>query len=238
MHMTYDPIHNKSKFKDYIFPGAILLMGVMISVSIFLDKNGALEKSSPSAILPIDTNANERANITIESSDPVLGNPQAPVTLIEFFDFQCGYCKIFAEQTLPKIISEYVKAGKAKIIFKDFAILGDDSKSAAIAANCASEQNKYLEYHDKLYRLKDDNAFFDSDNLLAVANELKLNIFKFNECLGLEKISTQVEEDTKEGKLAGVRGTPTIFINGLKVPGAQSFSYYKSIIDQELKNSN
>lgn len=233
----YDPIHNKSTVKDLIFPGAILLVGILISVGIFLDKNGTLEKSSPSAILPIDTGANERVNITINSNDPILGNPQAPVTLVEFFDFQCGYCKSFAEQTLPKIIDSYIKTGEVKVVFKDFAILGDDSKSAAIAANCANEQTKYLEYHDKLYKLKDDDAFFTNENLLAIANELKLNIFKFNDCMGLNKNKTAIEEDAKEGKLAGVRGTPTIFINGLKVPGAQSFSYYKSIIDQELKNN-
>lgn len=235
--MVYDPINNKSTIKDLIFPGAILLVGILISVGIFLDKNGTLEKSSPSAILPIDTGANERVNITVNSNDPILGNPQAPVTLVEFFDFQCGYCKSFAEQTLPKIIDSYIKTGKVKIVFKDFAILGDDSKSAAIAANCAYEQNKYLEYHDKLYKLKGEDAFFTNENLLAIANELKLNIFKFNDCTGLNKNKTAIEEDAKEGKLAGVRGTPTLFINGLKVPGAQSFSYYKSIIDQELKNN-
>lgn len=231
----YDPRNTTSKLKDYFFPSAILLTGILISAGIFLDKNGILEKSSPSALLPTNTNQNERINIQIDPSDPVLGNPNAPVTLVEFFDYQCGYCKIFAEQTLPKIIDKYVKSGKVKIVFKDFAILGEDSKTAALAANCANEQDKYIEYHDALYGLKDTEKILSKENTMALANKLNLNVFKFNECIGLSKNSDSIEADTKEGKLAGVRGTPTIFINGFKVSGSQSFTYYEVVIDEELK---
>lgn len=232
--MIYDPRNKISKLKDYFFPITILLIGIIISATIFWDKNSA-EKIIPSAILPLDISQNERIEIKINASDPMIGNPKAPVTLIEFYDFQCGYCKIFAKQTLPKIIDEFVKSGKARIIFKDFAVLGEDSKAAAIAANCAAEQNKFLEYHDSLYSLSDQQKIFSSENILMLAKNMNLNLFKFNDCIGLKKNLTQVEQDTKEGKLAGVKGTPTFFINGLKFDGAQNFSLISSIINQELK---
>lgn len=213
---------------------AILSTGLLISVAIFWNKNSA-GGNLPSAILPINISENERIKIEIGSRDPILGNPQAPVSIIEFYDFQCGYCKIFAEDTLPQIINNYIKSGKVKFIFKDFSILGEDSKTAAIAANCAFEQNKFLEFHDGLYSLKNENEIFSDKNILALAQKLNLNIFKFNNCIGLQKNKELVEEDIKEGKLSGVRGTPTIFINGIKISGAQSFSSIAQIIEQELK---
>lgn len=228
----YDPRHHISKFKDYFFPAAILLTGIIISIAIFWNKN-VVKKSVPSAILPIDITGKERIEIKTSSNDPVIGNPKAPLTIVEFYDFQCGYCKIFAQETLPEIIDKYVKTGKVKVIFKDFAILGEDSKSAAIAANCAYEQNKFLEFHDGLYSLKDTNKTFSSENIFSLAQKLNLNIVKFNDCIGLSKNKDSVEQDTKQGKLSGVTGTPTIFINGLKISGAQSFPILASIIDQE-----
>lgn len=235
--MVYDPRNKTSKFKDYFLPGAILLGGILISIGIFANKNGLLEKSAPGAILPINTIGTERVDINIKNNDPTLGNPTAKVVLVEFFDFQCGYCKAFSQQSLPKIINDYVKSGKVKIIFKDFAVLGEDSVSTAVAANCANEQNKFLEYHDRLYGLKNKNESFTEENLLAIATQLNLNVFKFNECIGLGKNVVSVDDDTRDGKLSGVKGTPTIFINGLKISGAQNYYYYKTIIDAELKNS-
>lgn len=229
----YDPRHNISKFRDYLFPAVILITGTMISVAIFWNKN-TVEKSMPSAILPIDISDKERVDIKINSGDPIIGNPKAPITIVEFYDFQCGYCKLFAQETLPKLIDGYVKSEKAKIIFKDFAILGEDSKSAAVAANCAYEQNKFLEFHDGLYSLKDENKTFSRENLFYLAQKLNLNVIKFNDCIGLSKNNDHVEQNTKQGKLSGVTGTPTIFVDGLKISGAQSFTMLSSIIDQEL----
>ncbi|KKP98618.1 MAG: DSBA oxidoreductase [Parcubacteria group bacterium GW2011_GWD2_38_12] len=233
----YDPIHKTSKIKDYFFPATILFTGILISVAIFWNKNN-INENLPSAILPMNISENERVKIPTNSKDPILGNPQAPITIVEFYDFQCGYCKIFAQDTLPQILNEYVKSGKIKFIFKDFSVLGEDSKTAAIAANCAFEQNKFLEFHDGLYSLKDENKIFSKESILSLAQKLNLNIFKFNDCIGLSKNKELIDEDIKEGKLSGVRGTPTIFINGIKISGAQSFSFIAPIIEQELKNNS
>lgn len=233
--MIYDPIHNKSKLKDYFIPALILFFGLAVSTLIFWSKN-ASTKIAPSAILPLDTSL-ERANIIINPNDPIIGNPMSAVTIVEFYDYQCGFCKVFAEQILPKITDKYIKTGKAKIVFKDLVgNLGSDSKTAAVAANCAFEQNKFLEYHDDLFAFQDKGRIFSQENILNLAQKLNLDIFKFNECVGLEKNKKDVEEDTKEGKLAGSRGTPTIFINGIKVAGVQSFLVYQEIIEEELKS--
>lgn len=229
----YDPRHTTSKFKDYFFPTAILLAGIAISVAIFWNKS-AVEKSVPNAILPIDVSGKERVEVKTSPNDPILGNPEAPVTIVEFYDFQCGYCKLFAQETLPKLIDKYVKSGKVKLVFKDFATISEDSKSAAMAANCAYKQNKFLEFHDGLYSLKDENKSLSKENLFSLAQRLDLNIIKFNDCIGLSKNKDIVEQNTKQGKLSGVTGTPTLFINGLKIVGAQSFSILSSIIDREL----
>lgn len=232
----YDPKHNFSKFKDYFIPSLILLSGTMVSAFIFWSNN-APEKITAGSILPMGSNT-ERAKISVSSDNPSLGSPKAQITIIEFTDFQCGYCKLFAEQVLPKIIDKYIKTEKAKFIFKDFAIKGENSVSAAIAANCANEQNKFLEYHDNLYGLQEKENGFSKDNIMAIAQNLNLNIYKFNSCLGNGNIRREVEQSTKEGKLAGVTGTPTVFINGIKISGAQEFSVYETIIEQELKSAH
>lgn len=231
----FDPKHNFSKFKDYFIPALILLSGIFLSGTIFW-KNNAPEKTLPGTILPINT-SNERISIKIDSSDPILGDPKAAVTIVEFYDFQCGYCKLFAQQSLPRIINNYIKTGKAKIVFKDFILKGEDSKSAAVAANCAFEQNKFIDYHDELFALSDFNEPLSKENILAIAQKLNINIFKFNNCLANTSNRESVDQDTKEGKLAGATGTPTIFINGIKVSGAQNFSVYDTIIKQELKTA-
>lgn len=233
--MTYDPLHKSSKFKDYFAPSLILLSGIIVSAFIFWSNN-APEKITAGSILPIDSNT-ERAKISISSGNPILGNPNAKITIIEFADFQCGYCKLFSDQVLPQIIDKYIKTGKAKFISKDFAIKGENSMSAAIAANCANEQNKFIEYHNGLYGLQEKENGFSRDNIMMIAQNLNLNIFKFNSCLGNGDIRKEVEQNTKEGKLAGVTGTPTIFINGIKISGAQGFSVYETIIEQELKSA-
>lgn len=209
------------------------MTGIIISVAIFWNKS-SIEKSAPSAILPIDISGKERIDIKINPTDPMLGNPNAPITLVEFYDFQCGYCKLFAQETVPKIINNYVKTGKVKFIFKDFAILGEDSNTAAVAANCASNQSKFMEFHDGLYSLKDENKTFSKENLFSLAQKLKLDVIRFNDCIDSSKIKEIVNQNTKQGKLSGVTGTPTLFIDGLKITGAQSFATISSILNQEL----
>lgn len=231
----FDPKHNFSRFKDYFIPALILLSGLFVSGTIFW-KNNATEKTIPGTILPINT-SQERADIKINSSDPIIGNPKASITFVEFYDFQCGYCKLFAQQTLPKIIEKYIKTGKVKIVFKDLINQGEDSVQAAVSANCAFEQNKFIDYHNEIFALGDFSKIPTKEELLNIAQKLNLNVFKFNSCLSNTTTREDIEQDTKEGKLAGATGTPTIFINGIKIVGAQNFSIYETVIEQELRGA-
>jgi len=164
--------------------------------------------------------------------DAVKGDLDAPVTIIEFSDYECPFCGRHYRDTLPQIISEYVDTGKVKLIFRDFP-LGFHSKAqkAGEAAECAGEQGKYWEMHDKLF---DNQDALSVDDLKAYAKELKLNTAKFDACLDNGDMEDEVKQDLADGQAAGVSGTPASFINGRFVSGAQPFSAFKKIIDEEL----
>lgn len=168
---------------------------------------------------------------------PVLGKDDAKVTIVEFADFRCPFCENFFTQTEPQIIQDYVNTGKAKLYFRQFAFLGDASVVAANAAECANEQGKFWDYYNYLYKnqpSESDTSMYNTDTLTQSASNLGMNGDQFRSCLTNKKYNADVSKDMTEGQTAGVSGTPTIFINGVAVVGAQPYSAFKTIIDQEL----
>lgn len=165
---------------------------------------------------------------------PALGAASAPVTIVEFSDFQCSFCKKFWSDTLPKIKENYINAGKVRFVYRHFAILGKLSEQAAIAAECAGEQEKFWNYHDKLFASQGGLAFTDS-NLKQYARELKLDAGKFGQCLDAGKYRRKVEAETGIAASLGARGTPTFFVNGRLLVGAQPFETFRAVIEEELK---
>lgn len=164
--------------------------------------------------------------------DPVNGVENAPVTIIEFSDFECPFCARFVEQTLPQIKENYIKAGKVKLVFRDFPLpFHQNAKKAHEAAECADEQGKYWEYHDLLFK---NYQSLIVENLKKYAQEMKLDVAKFNECLDSGRMGAEVEKDLRDGANYGVSGTPTFFINGIELVGAQPYSAFAEIIEQEL----
>lgn len=165
--------------------------------------------------------------------DPVKGNKDAVVQIIEFSDFQCPYCKRNVD-IMKQIQEEY--GDKVAIVFRDFPLsFHDKAQKAAEASECAHEQNKYWEYHDYLF---DNQQALAVDDLKKAAEKLGLDTKKFNECLDTDRYKEEIEKDVEAGQLVGVNGTPAAFINGKLVNGAQPFETYKSIIDSELAKSN
>lgn len=162
--------------------------------------------------------------------DPMKGNANAPVTIIQFSEFQCPFCGRFAKDTLPSIQKDYIDTGKVKFVYRDF-IVHSTSRIAQIASECADEQGKYWEYHDKLF---ENQGALDSDSLKSYASELGLNAAQFNSCLDSEKYGSEVDKDTNDGRTAGVSGTPSFFINGKKVVGAQPYEVFKQEIEAAL----
>ena len=160
----------------------------------------------------------------------VRGDAKAPVTIVEFSDFQCPYCKQ-TEATLKALLAKY--NGQIKLAFRDFPLrpIHSQAESAAEAGRCAQEQGKFWEYHDALF---EDQSKLDEAGLTATAQKLGLDGKSFQSCLASGKYKAQIEQDEQDGKKAGVTGTPGFFIDGVFVNGAQPQAEFERVINLEL----
>ncbi len=173
--------------------------------------------------------------------DPVMGKANAPVTIIEWSDFECPFCSRFFKDTLPTIKEKYVDTGKVKFVYRDFPLSFHDPAATreALAANCAKEQGDdeiYFAYHDMIFeRTKANGQGIEIDELYNMAKELNLDENQFRECLDSEKYKDEIIKDITDGKKAGVNGTPAFLINGQLVSGAQPLNVFEQIIEEALK---
>jgi protein-disulfide isomerase len=166
-------------------------------------------------------------------NDPVKGDKKASVTIIEFGDFQCSYCEMFATNVFPEIEKKYIKTGQVKFVYRDFPLsFHQYAQKAAEAAECADEQGKFWNYHDKLFQNQNS---LDLGSLKTYAQQLGLGMTKFNDCLDAGSMNAEVQKDVSDGGSYGVSGTPAFFINGTPLTGAQPFEEFEKIIEQELK---
>src|SRR5215475_12852791 len=176
---------------------------------------------------------NKPSNEVSVESGPSLGSASAPVTIIEFSDFQCSYCRRFWSETLPKLKDAYINTGKARFGYRHFAILGKHSEQAALASECAAEQGKFWEYHDQLFKNQGGLAFTEA-KLKQYAGDLGLNVEAFGACLGTGKYRGKVERETAAAANLGGRGTPFFIVNQRPLVGAQPYSAFQKMIDEEL----
>jgi protein-disulfide isomerase len=162
---------------------------------------------------------------------PSLGPSNAPVTIVEFSDFQCPYCIKWQQEVWPKINAAY--DGKVRLIYRDFPLtqLHPYAMGAAIAANCASEQNKYWEYHDLLYKGDIELSALAYE---AFATQLNMDMDAFTQCQQNMDNQKKVQNDMEFGEMVGVKGTPTFFVNGYRMVGAQPFEEFQKVIDNIL----
>jgi protein-disulfide isomerase len=178
----------------------------------------------------------------MENGSPILGDPNAPITVVEFGDYQCFFCNKFFHETEDSLLKNYVETGKVKVIFKDFTIIGADSITAANAAHCASDQGKFWEYHDTLYNhwTGENNGWASSDNLLQFAGELGLDTDEFSKCMTDSKYAQSIVNSNQDAKDLGLTGTPAFFIIGpdnkvTKIGGAQPYDVFEKIFNSELE---
>lgn len=167
---------------------------------------------------------------------PIKGNKNAKVTVVEFADFQCPFCEKWFKDSEQSLIKDYVDSGKVKFAFRHYAFLGQESTWASEASECANEQGKFWEYHDYLYNHQgaENSGAFAKDKLIGFAAALGLNTDQFSSCLNSNKYTKNVSDDLSAGQKAGVNGTPSTFVNGMILVGAQPYSSLKTLIDQEL----
>jgi protein-disulfide isomerase len=165
---------------------------------------------------------------------PVRGSPDAPVTIVEYSDYQCPFCSRFANETLPSLVEQYLDTGKARLVFKDFPLsqIHPHAQQAAEAARCAGEQDAYWEMHDKLFESQEEwAAAEDAAGLFAgYAEELGLSSGDFKACLESGRHAAAVQADFEEGLGFGVGGTPTFFLNGQPLVGAQPLQNFQQAI--------
>jgi protein-disulfide isomerase len=194
--------------------------------------------------------------VVVEASvddDPSWGPEDAPVTIVEFSEFLCPYCQRFALQTLPQIEQAY--EGEVRYVYRDFIVHGEASLKISEAAECADDQDKFWEYHDKLWEQyntllahyqtvseEPETGMSDLETTLkGYASDLGLDTATFNDCLDTGKNTAEVEKDSQDMALyaqaGGITryGTPSFFINGLFVAGAQDFSVFQSVIDAAIE---
>jgi len=174
--------------------------------------------------------------------DPMLGSPDAKVLMIEFGDYQCPSCRMFWKDIEPRLKKEYIDTGKVKLVFRDYPIvqIHPEALLAAEAVDCSADQNKYWQYHDKVFREQynkgDDLVRFKAADLKKWAKDIGLDPAKFDQCLDSEKYKNEVLKDKADGDAASVQGTPTFFINGRVIGGAQPYPAFKNLIDDLLRH--
>ena len=218
---------------------AIVIVAVFFGMNTFgQEKELVLEEAE----IPNTTSQEIGLSVFTENGSPYLGDPDAPITLVEFGDYQCFFCNKFFHNTEQKILENYVDTGKVKIIFKDLTIIGPDSITAAHAAHCADDQGLFWEYHDTLYNNwnGENNGWASSENQLRMAQDVGLNIDEFTDCM-LNEIHTQIiSASNADARTLGLTGTPAFFVIGsnnqvTKIPGAQPFDVFQKIFDSELE---
>ena len=180
--------------------------------------------------------------VTTAMGSPILGSENAPITIVEFGDYQCHQCYNWFHNTKPAIFENYINSGQVNLVFVDLAFLGRDSPKAAAATYCAEEQGKYWEYHDLLYNSQEpaiDNGWANTERLKAFAFNLGLDTEQFDNCLDSGKFNKRVQFNTSEAKKQGANATPTFIIVNAegqqqKIVGAQPFSVFRNVINSMI----
>ncbi len=164
--------------------------------------------------------------------DPSLGPAGAPITIVEFSDFECPYCRKWQNEVWPQIQEAY--EGQVRLVYRDFPLLSihPGAVPAAEAANCAGEQDRYWEYHEVLFTTE---ASFSSESFHAFAEQIGLDRERFETCMAEATYRPEVAKDYQDGTTLGITGTPTFFVNGYRVVGALPFDSFKQVIDQALE---
>jgi predicted DsbA family dithiol-disulfide isomerase len=226
---------SKSDWRLWIAAGGC---AILVLAGIFI---GSLFYFGPQFVqqfLPVRIDAVQES-LGIVTQNNTMGDPNAPVHIIEYGDFQCPYCLQFWRETEPQLIEQYVNTGKVYFEYRSFPIIGPESAWAAEGAYCAGDQGKFWEYHDTLFTnwTGENVGDFTKEKLITYAEALDLDMDEFVSCLSEEKHKGTVEQDLAEAEASGVRATPTFFINGIKFEGAYPFNDLKQFIEDALNGN-
>jgi protein-disulfide isomerase len=249
---------NLKKTRYVHIPSVALGAGIAISclvLGIFLANFIDMEDSQLLAEISTITNIEKQQNAhgpdaLVKNGSPILGSIDAPITLVEFGDYQCSFCKRHFDQTHDLIMKNYVETNKVKIVFKDLIVTpGKDSMYAAHATHCAKDQGMFWKYHYMLYNNweGESTGWVTTDNLNKFAKNIGLDINKFSKCMSEDKWMELINASQDDANTLGVTGTPSFFLitswqeaddqsNGItRIHGAQPYDVFKELIDSQLK---
>ncbi|MBI4225448.1 MAG: DsbA family protein [Candidatus Sungbacteria bacterium] len=219
-----------------LVPIAIIIAGALIGGSVLYSNSS--RRPAPQLGAANTGKAVDNAELLKQAQNDSrsLGNPDAPVTIVEFADFQCPFCGKFFRESGTKIIDQYVKTGKVRFVYRDFAFLGPESTMTAEASRCAQDQQAFWQYHDYVFSHQqgENQGAFSKENLKGFAAILKLDTQKFNACLDTGTHRDEVQKDLELGRSLGVDGTPSTFVNDKFFNGALPFEEFKKAIEAEL----
>lgn len=231
------------------FAVSIGLMGLIVGFGIAQWRGSASQApgESPSPIVqapippPTPNPTPSPSNPASTDDDSVLGEEDSPVTLIEFVDYQCPFCKRFFDQTLSQIKTEYIDTGKVKLVMRDFPLsFHQNAQKTSEATECAGDEGKFWEMHDTLFQKQDEwaSASNVNDLLKKYAADLGLSS-SFDSCLDDGTYAQEVQKDFADGSSAGINGTPGFWVigkdgKGQQISGAVPFQNFKTVIDSLL----
>ena len=211
----------------------VIMVAIVGSLAAFFS-------SSSSEITNLDM-SRTHGTVSTAMGSPILGDPSASITIVEFGDYQCHQCYNWFHNTKPAITRDYIETGKTNLVFVDLAFLGNDSSIASQASYCAEDQKMYWKYHDILYTSQEskiDGGWANSERLKAFAFNLGLDMELFESCLDSGKYSKRVQYNMQQARDNGIRGTPGFIIVGpegqQQISGAQPFSVFKQTLDTVL----
>ena len=212
------PVKKRRSGRWFVIGAVILVVLVVAGVAFALASQG------------------KGAAVQDASSEKSKGAATAQVVVEEFADFQCPACRRFFEGPARQLEEEYVSTGKVKFVFRHYAFLGQESRWAAEASECANEQGRFWDYYDKLFTEQggENVGVFSKPNLQRFAGELGLDAARFNQCLTSGKYTASVFEDINQAASKGVRGTPTLFVNGQPVDRGSDYAVLRQAIEAAL----
>jgi len=258
-------IQQQPSSNSSVIAGSIIIGAILISASVFYNTKLLIKyfdnlqtKSLNAAAAVIQAQGGDLGNqqaaapsdvqgavqVPERKDAAVLGSKSAKVTMVEFSDFQCPFCVKFFKETYGQIKSKYIDTGKVKLVFRHYPLpFHQNAQKAAEAAECANRQGKFFEYHDLLFEnSQSDGSGLAIADLKKYADQLGLNKGtlgfgkdKFNQCLDKGEAAETVKKDVSDAQSAGISGTPSFFVNGKKIVGAQPFSSFEQAIEEALK---
>jgi len=265
-HHHHSEHHTHSDKKDFSIPASIIVGAILVSASVFynakliirelgggnlkgLSQNQAQAPGAPGGSqAPVPQADSGPVQVSMDD-DPVMGSKNAPLTVIEFSDYECPFCKRSFSDVIPNLKKDYIDTGKVKLVYRDFPLsFHQNAQKEAEASECARVQGGdavYFKFHDQIFTKTTSNGTgLALEQLPVIAKDLGLNVNQFQQCLDSGKYKDEVAKDIADGAAAGVSGTPTWFIgkttsngtiDGTRIVGAQPYAAFKTVIDQQLK---